>query len=88
MRADWLVKLQISFAIYLRATWEKMASWFVSITSEEIIQINFFGVYYLAVLVCTLKQLFTWVLVVSDIYLATSQLDKYPPLATSTNPGH
>ena len=29
-----------------------MASWFVSVTSEEIIQINFvFGVYYLTVLV-------------------------------------
>ena len=39
--ADWLVKLQISCAIYLRATWEKMASWFVSVTSEEIIQNNF-----------------------------------------------
>ena len=31
--ADWLVKLQISFAIYLGATQEKMASWFASITS-------------------------------------------------------
>ena len=33
------------FAIYLRATWEKMASWFASVTSKEIIQINFFVVY-------------------------------------------
>ena len=39
--ADWLVKLQISCAIYLRATREKMASRFVSVTSEEIIQNNF-----------------------------------------------
>ena len=30
-----------------------MASWFVSMTSEEIIQINFCGVYYLTVLVYT-----------------------------------
>ena len=44
------VKLWISFAIYLWATQEKMASWFASMTSEEIIQINFFDVYYLTVL--------------------------------------
>ena len=30
-----------------------MASWFASVTSEKIIQINFFGVYYLTVLVYT-----------------------------------
>ena len=35
-RADWLVKLRI-FAIYPRATREKMASRFASVTSEEII---------------------------------------------------
>ena len=52
-RADWLVKLRISCAIYLRATREKMASGFASVTSEEIIQINFFGVHYLTVLVYT-----------------------------------
>ena len=52
-RADWLVKLRISYAIYLRAIREKMASWFASVTSEKIIQINFFGVYYLTVLVYT-----------------------------------
>ena len=28
-RADWFVKLRISRAIYLRATREKMAVWFV-----------------------------------------------------------
>ena len=38
--SDWLVKLRISFVIYLRATWEKMASRFASLTSEEITQIN------------------------------------------------
>ena len=41
VRSDWLVKLQISIAIYLRATQEKVASRFSSVTSEEIIQINF-----------------------------------------------
>ena len=40
-RADWLVKLRISCAIYLRVTQEKMASRFASVASEEIIQINF-----------------------------------------------
>ena len=40
MRFDWLVKLRISFVIYTRATREKMASRFASLTSEEIIQIN------------------------------------------------
>ena len=40
-RADWLVKLRISCAIYLRAIRAKMASRFASVTSEEIIQINF-----------------------------------------------
>ena len=37
--SDWLVKLRISSAIYLRATR------FVSVKSEEMIQINFFVVY-------------------------------------------
>ena len=36
-RADWLGKLRISCAIYLRATREEMASRFGSVTSEEII---------------------------------------------------
>ena len=51
--ADWLVKLQISCAIYLRATREKMASGFASVimTTEEIFQINFF--LYLTVLMYT-----------------------------------
>ena len=53
-RADWLVKLRISCAIYHRATQEKMASRFATMTSEEIIQINFLwlvvSVYYLTVL--------------------------------------
>ena len=35
--ADWLVKLRISCAIYLRATREKMAARFGSVKSEEII---------------------------------------------------
>ena len=52
-RSDWLVKLRISSAIYLRATREKMASRFASVTSEEINQINFCGAYYLTVLVYT-----------------------------------
>ena len=52
-RADWLVKLRISCAIYLRATREKMVSRFGSVISEEIILINFFGIYDLTVLVYT-----------------------------------
>ena len=52
-RADWLVKLRISCAIYLRATQEKMASRFEAVTSEEIIQIKFCVVYYRTVLVYT-----------------------------------
>ena len=39
-RSDSLVKLRVSFAIYLRATREKMASRFASVASEEITQIN------------------------------------------------
>ena len=39
-RPDWLVKLRISFSIYLRVTREKMASLFASVTSQEITQIN------------------------------------------------
>ena len=38
--ADWLVKLRIYCAIYLRATRKKMASRFASVVSEEIVQIN------------------------------------------------
>ena len=52
-RADWLVKLRISCAIYLRATQEKMASQYVAVTSEEVIKLSFCGVYYLTVLVYT-----------------------------------
>ena len=52
-RADWLVKLRISCAIYLRAIRERMAPRFACVTSEKIIQINFFGVFYLTVLVYT-----------------------------------
>ena len=52
-RADWLVKLRISCAIYLRATQEKMASglhlWQVNKSSKLIV----YGVYYLTVLVYT-----------------------------------
>ena len=40
-RADWLVKLRISCAIYLRATREKWRPVCIDfVTSEEIIQIN------------------------------------------------
>ena len=52
-RADWLVKLRISCAIYLRATQEKMASQSAAVTSEEVIKLSFCGVYYLTVLVYT-----------------------------------
>ena len=71
--ADWLVKLQISCAIYFWATGKKMASglhpWQVKKLSKYLIVC---GVYYLIVLVV-------------DIYLAASRLSKYPPLATSTS---
>ena len=53
MSSYWLAKLRISFAFYLRATRAKIASRFASVTSEEIIQKIFFGVYYLTVLVYT-----------------------------------
>ena len=52
-RADWLIKLRISCAIYLRATREKMASRFGFVTSEKSSKFIFFGVYYLTVLVYT-----------------------------------
>ena len=52
-RTDWLVKLRISCAVYLRAIREKIASRFASATSEEISQINVFGLFYLTVLVYT-----------------------------------
>ena len=49
-RADWLIKLRISSAIYLRATQEKMASglhpWQVKKSSKLIVS----GVYYPTVL--------------------------------------
>ena len=70
-RADGLVKLLISCAIHLRATREKMAPRFASVTSEEIIQINVFVVYIISLFSeYILKQLFTEVEV--DIYLAPS----------------
>ena len=50
-RADWLAKLRLSFAIYLGATREKMASRFATVTSEEIVQIN--------ILWCILSQCFS-----------------------------
>ena len=67
-RADWLVKLRISCAIYLRATREKMASglhpWQVKKSSKLIVC----GVYYLTVLVYT-KTTITSVSVASVGYL-------------------
>ena len=61
-RTDWLIKLRISYAIFLRATWEKMASglhpWQVKKSSKLIVC----GVYYLTVL-------FTSVSVASGWYL-------------------
>ena len=39
-RSEWLVKLRIPFAIYIRATREEMASRFASVTSEEIIYVE------------------------------------------------
>ena len=38
--SDWLVKLRISFPIYLWANREKIESRFASVTSEQITQMN------------------------------------------------
>ena len=74
-RADWLVKLRISCAIYLRATREKMASglhpWQVKKSSKLIVC----GVYYLTVLVYTK----------TTIHLSVGASVGYPSLATSTS---
>ena len=57
------------------------------VTSEEIIQINYFGAYYLIVLVCTKTaiHLSTCRWLGMDVHLAASRLGKYPSLATSTS---
>ena len=52
-RADWLVKIRISCGIYLRATREKMASGFASMTRKESSKLIVCGVNYLTVLVYT-----------------------------------
>ena len=53
-RARWFARqTPKSSTIYLRATREKMASRFASVTSEEIIQINFFVVDIISLLVYT-----------------------------------
>ena len=62
--ADWLIKLQISCAIYLRATREKMASGLHPWQVKKSFILIFCGVFYLTVLVHA-KQLFTSVLVAS-----------------------
>ena len=68
-RADWLVKLWISCAIYLPAIREEMASglhaWQVKKSSKLIVC----GDYYLTVFKYILKQLFTSVSVASGWYL-------------------
>ena len=84
-RADWLVKLRISCAIYLRATreeWRPGEKWKVKKSSKLI----FCGVYYLTVLLYTknnYSRQCRWLAL--DIYLAASRLGKYLPLATSTS---
>ena len=54
-RPVWLAKLRISCAIYLRTIREKMASQFASVTSEEIIEINFL-VYIISLFLYILKR--------------------------------
>ena len=49
-RADWLVKLRISFAIYLRTTQDKMASSLHPRQVRETSKLIVCGVYYLTVL--------------------------------------
>ena len=70
----------ISCAIYLQATQEKMASRFAAVTTEEIIQINFFMVY---IIWNNYSPQCRWLAL--DMYLAALRLGKYPPLATSTS---
>ena len=52
-RADWLVKLRISYAIYLRAIREKMASDSHPRQVKKSSKLIVCGVYYLTVLVYT-----------------------------------
>ena len=52
-RADWLVKLRISCAFYLRATREKMASGLHPLQVKKSSKLIVCGVYYLTVLVYT-----------------------------------
>ena len=52
-RADWLAKLRISCAIYLRATREKMASGLHPSQVKKSSKLIVWGVDYLAVLVYT-----------------------------------
>ena len=52
-RADWLVKLWISCAIYLRATREKMPSGLNPLQVKKSSKLIVCGVYYLTVLVYT-----------------------------------
>ena len=59
----------ISDCYFVPSNSREMASLFASVTSEEIIQIKFCGVYYLTVLVLyILQQLFTSVLAASSRY--------------------
>ena len=54
MRARWLARQTPNILCYLPPSNSgKMGARFASVTSEEIIQINFCGVYYLTVLVYT-----------------------------------
>ena len=52
-RADWLVKLRISCAIYLRATRAKMRRGLHRRQVKKSSKLIFFGVFYLTVLVYT-----------------------------------
>ena len=71
-RADWLVKLRISYAIYLRETREKMAPGLHPRQVKKSSKLIVCGVYYLTVLVYT----------ETTIHLSVGG---YPPLATSTS---
>ena len=86
-RARWLAPQTPNILCYLPpSNSAKMVSRFASVTSEEIIQINF--------LWCILSHCFSiyynnyspqcWWLAL-DIYLGASRLGKYPSLATSTS---
>ena len=86
VHSNWLVKLRISFTIYLQATREKghpgLHPWHVKKSSK----LSFCGIYYLTTVLVYTKTTIHLSVGGSavDIYLAASQLGKYPMQGTDT----